>query len=161
MSEDPVQRARQERDRWTGKKRDRAILPGTDRSWADMLDPARGRRNVRDGGEEAKQEPRGQARKILESRGVVDWDGPEKEGAPARDWSGWGKFPGSDYLGIKRKTKNKSPQPSNLPEAEGEKAAAKEQGVPKVAPTPDARGSEMKPGVQDRPAQVNHDHAAK
>ena len=151
-SEDPV-RSRPVQEKQTGRKeRERVILPKTERSWADMLDPARGRRNARDGGKESKQEPKDRPGKSPTSGEVVDWDGPDKEGAPARDWSGWGKFPGADYLGIKRKPRDNSSPPANLSEAEGEKGAGKEQGLPKAAPTPDARGSKVKPGIQDRPA---------
>jgi membrane fusion protein, copper/silver efflux system len=41
------------------------------------------------------------------SPGVIDWDGPktEKDSTAARDWSGWGKFPGAEYLGLKTKGK--------------------------------------------------------
>jgi YHS domain-containing protein len=43
--------------------------------------------------------------------GVIDWNGPESEqssGSP-RDWSGWGAFPGAEYLGQKQKKDQKSP----------------------------------------------------
>ncbi len=42
--------------------------------------------------------------------GAIDWDGPEKEGAPPRDWSGWGAFPGAEYLGMKNKGLKESPR---------------------------------------------------
>jgi hypothetical protein len=43
--------------------------------------------------------------------GVVDWDrpNPKKEGEPPRDWTGWGKFPGAEYLGLGKGTEKKFP----------------------------------------------------
>ncbi|MDP1990005.1 MAG: efflux RND transporter periplasmic adaptor subunit [Syntrophales bacterium] len=152
MSGDTVRSGHVREKQMDGKKSDRAVMPGTDRSWAEMLDPARGRRGVRDGDAKAKQETRDSLGKSATSPGVIDWDGPDKEGAPARDWSGWGKFPGADFLGLKRKIDNNPAQQSNPAEAGGEEVAGKEQGGSKVAPTPAARRSEKKPGIKDRPA---------
>jgi membrane fusion protein, copper/silver efflux system len=48
------------------------------------------------------------------SPGVIDWDGPEteKKNAAARDWSGWGKFPGAEYLGLKNKGNKSGTKPA-------------------------------------------------
>jgi len=143
-----------------GKKKDAAVSPGTERSWAEMVDPSSGKRSRRNGDSKSKQELKDSPGKSAASPGVVDWDGPDKEGAPPRDWSGWGKFPGADYLGIKRKTQESTSQQSNTPEAGAEKTAVK--GIdgsavvpapaPAPAPAPNARSSEMKPGIQNQPA---------
>jgi len=143
-----------------GKKRDTAVPPGKDRSWAEMIDPAMGKRAGKEETSKSKQEVKDKPGKPVTSSGVVDWDGPDKEGAPPRDWSGWGKFPGADYLGIKRKTQESTSQQSNTPEAGAEKTAVK--GIdgsavvpapaPAPAPAPNARSSEMKPGIQNQPA---------
>jgi Cu(I)/Ag(I) efflux system membrane fusion protein len=54
--------------------------------------------------------------------GVVDWDGPNpaKEGEPPRDWSGWGKFPGAEYLGLKDNLKRKHKQRHDASEGDSE-----------------------------------------
>jgi Cu(I)/Ag(I) efflux system membrane fusion protein len=127
------------------KKEARAVMPGMDRdrSWADLLEPVRGGHGIEDGGTESRKEIKDTPGESASYPGIVDWDGPEKNGAPARDWSGWGAFPGAEYLGLKHKTKNKTLQPSDLSEAGGEKTAEVEQGGPEGAPTPDARGSDQ------------------
>jgi RND family efflux transporter MFP subunit len=132
-----------------GKKRERLVMPGTERGWADMIAPARNRRGVAGDGAKSKQGAKDTAGKSAASPGVIDWDGPDKEGAPPRDWSGWGKFPGADYLGIKRQAKDSPSQQSNPSEPGVKKADGKERAGHGDAPTPDARGPEMKPGTSD------------
>jgi len=139
--------------RMEGKKRDRPSMPATDRSWMDMLGSARGRRDVRDGSVESRQKTRDGLGRYATSPSVVDWNGPDKEGTPARDWSGWGKFPGADDLGIKRQTsKNSSLQSNSSKAVVKEKTAAKEPSTPEVSPAVDDHGPGMESGSQDPPA---------
>jgi membrane fusion protein, copper/silver efflux system len=43
--------------------------------------------------------------------GVVDWDGPDRPAdLEPRDWRGWGKFPGAEYLGLKNRAKKRAEQ---------------------------------------------------
>ncbi len=49
------------------------------------------------------------AQQPADSAGVIDWDGPGKNDSK-RDWSGWGKFPGAEYLGLKQHEKKMSGQ---------------------------------------------------
>jgi len=65
------------------------------------------------------------------SGGVVDWDGPEKDPKPGetRNWPGWGKFPGSEYLGLndpKPRVKNHPVQeaPSTTDQTEATSASS-------------------------------------
>ncbi len=41
---------------------------------------------------------------------IAHGEEPAGKAAPARDWSGWGKFPGAEYLGLKHTTRNISGQ---------------------------------------------------
>jgi hypothetical protein len=86
MNDDPVPGGHVRGTQVDGNRGDRAIMPGTDRSWVDMLDPVKSRRGVRSGSEESEQNIRDSLGKPATSPGVIDWDGPDKEGAPARDW---------------------------------------------------------------------------
>ena len=61
----------------------------------------------------------------LSSPGIIDWKGPEPD-KKARDWGGWGKFPGAEYLGLKHKNKSEKQDP----EDGSEKTAADEQVAP-------------------------------
>jgi hypothetical protein len=45
---------------------------------------------------------------------VIDWDGPDPDGAQPRDWSGWGKFPGARYLGIQDEKKKTALQRDDM-----------------------------------------------
>ena len=46
---------------------------------------------------------------------VIDWDGPDQEGAPPKYRSGWGKFPGAKYLGIPDEKKMESEHDKGMP----------------------------------------------
>jgi RND family efflux transporter MFP subunit len=85
------------------KEEDRAGSSGTTRTWADLLDPIKASQAIEEAGKESSKAPK-DTLGDSESR-VIDWNGPEKEGAPPRDWSGWGKFPGAEYLGLKHRYK--------------------------------------------------------
>jgi len=51
----------------------------------------------------------GAMRKRSMTPGIVDWDGPEKD-KEVKNWKGWGKFPGSQYLGMKESKAKAQPQ---------------------------------------------------
>ena len=91
--------------------------------------------------------------------GVVDWDGPnpKKEGEPPRDWSGWGKFPGAEYLGIQDEKEEE-------PEQEADHAGMKHETQPQdkeessatdPEPAPGADHTGMKHEMEEPPAQLN------
>jgi RND family efflux transporter MFP subunit len=78
--------------------------------WASLLEPADGKQGI------SHKHNRGVASttnatktpgKYPTSPGVVDWNGPEKKGAPPPTWGKWGAFPGSKYLGTKNKDGDK------------------------------------------------------
>jgi RND family efflux transporter MFP subunit len=116
-------------------------------SWVDMLQPVKGSHVMKKSGTYPGQKMKRTIGTPGSSPDVVDWDGA----APAREWRpGWGGFPGAKYLGIKRKTK--SSQPSDVSGAGGEKTAEIEVSGPEAAPNPEARGSDMKHSMHERPA---------
>jgi YHS domain-containing protein len=87
-------------------------MPGMEKSWLEILEQTRkGKRRKKQAAVHGKKDgdtfiP------ALTSRGVVDWDGPDPKGEGAnRDWTGWGKFPGSKYLGMPQET-GKTPEES-------------------------------------------------
>lgn len=82
-------------------------------NWADLLKPAGAGQALGDSGTESgtKDSPGG----YPTSPGVVDWDGPDKEGAPSRDWGVWGAFPGEKYLGLRQKPRTEPIPPEALP----------------------------------------------
>jgi RND family efflux transporter MFP subunit len=78
------------------------------------------------------------------SPGTAASAGPEKEkkGVPAKDWRGWGKFPGAEYLGLKDRAKNTSGRTTDLSGAGGEK---KVNNV-RESLTPDSKKNDETPG---------------
>lgn len=78
--------------------------------------------------------------------GAIDWKGPEteKNDARTRDWKGWGKFPGAEYLGLKNRTKKAPHGRPDTREAGKEKTSQE---------TPDVlsreHGSEMSPDARN------------
>jgi RND family efflux transporter MFP subunit len=78
------------------------------RSWLDFLEPVKGSHVMKKSGTYPGQKMKRTIGTPAGSPGVVDWDGPDPEGAAPRDWGGWGKFPGAQYLGQKQKTKKTS-----------------------------------------------------
>ena len=83
-----------------------AVMPGPQRSWADLLAPIKAGPDKHDGADSGK----GTGDSLGDSASrIIDWNGPEKEGTPPPEWSkGWGEFPGAKYLGIKRENKKDS-----------------------------------------------------
>lgn len=106
------------------RDKDRTGMPGMDRSWVDMLAPTRVRRDAKGGSVKPEQKKKGSAHKAETSPSVVDWSTSDSKGN-TRDWSGWGKFPGSEYLGIKKETKKDSSPQANPAANGGEKASGK------------------------------------
>ena len=91
------------------KKEDHAAMPEINRTWADLLKP-RQRQPEHEGGRCGIQRRRRRTAlgKYPTTPEVIDWNGPDKEGAPPPKWSkGWGGFPGAKYLGIKREDKRR------------------------------------------------------
>lgn len=111
-------------ERANRRNKDRTGMPGMDRSWVDMLAPARVRRDARGGSAEPEQKRKGSDHKAETSPNVVDWNTSDTKGT-TQDWGGWGKFPGSEYLGIKKETKKDSSPQANPAATGGEKASGK------------------------------------
>jgi len=135
------------------KKGDRAALSEIKRTWADLLRPLKGDRSIKDdvkSGNKKKDTP-GEYPTTPE---VVDWNGPDKEGAPPPKWSkGWGGFPGARYLGIKKEDKKQSSgQSDGTAAAVDNKASDARIGGPEDAVKPDDPASETKSEIQQQPA---------
>ena len=81
---------------------DRFDQPGPQRTWADLLDPVTEGQGLKEGGAKPIEVTRdAPLTNYATTPEVVDWDGPDKEGAPPPEWEkGWGGFPGAKYLGI-------------------------------------------------------------
>jgi RND family efflux transporter MFP subunit len=102
-----------------GEHEHRAAMKMDDKNWLELLAPDKGSHLMKKSGTYPGQEMRRIIGTPGGSEGVIDWDGPDSEGAPPRDWSGWGKFPGARYLGIQDEKKQMPEKhPINKPEAE-------------------------------------------
>jgi len=102
----------------TKGKDDHAAMTGKARSWLDMIQPVKGSHVMKKSGTFPGQEMKRTIGTPGGSPGVVDWDGPDPEGAAPRDWKGWGKFPGAQYLGMKDEPKK---TPEDRPETNDER----------------------------------------
>lgn len=138
----------------TDRNGNRGALPETNRSWAEMLDHGKGKAGAKSGGTRSKRVTGDSPLKTAPSPGVVDWDGPDQDRAP-RDWTGWGKFPGADYLGIKRENKDEPPPSSKLPETVDGKPTVKHRGGSEANPLPGTPPSGMKTGQEGK---TDHNH---
>ena len=138
-------------------------MTGKAQSWVDMLQPVKGSHVMKKSGTYPGQKMKRTIGTPAGSPGVVDWDGPDKEGAPPRDWGGWGAFPGAEYLGLKHRYKpnDTSLQQSDMSEVDGEEDAEEEGSRPEVAPTPDAPSSEMSNEIQEQPVSDQPHPSAK
>jgi len=86
--------------------------------------------------------------------GVVDWDrpNPKKEGEPSRDWTGWGKFPGAEYLGLGKGTEKKFPEEDDASADESVNELKDEQADSVEASTIESEHPEMKGNMEELPA---------
>lgn len=130
-------------------------MSGKDLSWADMLKPVKAnQKNYNDHSLSAKKA--NDSTLTTSSPGVVDWDGAEN-GASQRDWSGWGKFPGAKYLGLKAKTPKKIQQRHDVAREQG-RTVPEDKNVHTAensAPASEAHHSDMKDEIRELPASGN------
>ena len=135
------------------KKEDHAAVSEIKRTWADLLRPFKGDRSIKKVDAESKNETKDTPGEYPTTPEVVDWDGPDKEGAPPPKWSkGWGGFPGARYLGIKKEDKKDSSEQSDgTAAAVDEKAADARIGGPEATVKPDVPASETKSEIQEQP----------
>jgi RND family efflux transporter MFP subunit len=101
---------------------DHATMKMDRKSWLEMLEPGMGMHVAKDSGNSAEKGVDVSIGRPATFPGVVDWDGPnpKKEGEPPRDWSGWGKFPGAEYLGIQDEKKKAAAQHHDMSEPDDE-----------------------------------------
>ncbi len=119
-------------------------LPGQQRTWADLLDPVKRAQNAKEGGAEPIKEVKDSPlRNYSTTPEVVDWNGPDKEGAPPPEWSpGWGGFPGAKYLGIKHNI-SKAVEAA-VPASDASETNAKSNEMDAAAPSSDSAEANMK-----------------
>jgi len=118
------------------------VTPGTERSWADLIEAVKGRHAMKKSGTFPGQEMKRIIGAPASSPGVVDWDGD----VPAREWPpGWGGFPGAKYLGLKKNSSQES-------RAGSQEKTAEETDSVDVSGMPDACDHEMEHENQDQPA---------
>jgi YHS domain-containing protein len=138
-----------------------AAMAGPKQSWLEMIEPAKGSHIVKKSGTFPGQKMKRTIGTPEGSSGVIDWDGPDKDGEK-RDWTGWGKFPGAEYLGLKERGK-KHEQGSAEPAAESESSSenAEEHSAPDPASASDGRNqAEMKKEMPAMPSAGDPAHHA-
>ena len=125
---------------------DHAATPGRDLGWVDIVHTGTGGQISEQGSDDPQTDAHDYPGKQTSSTAVIDWDGPstEKNGAPAKDWKGWGKFPGAEYLGLKHRKKD---APGGQPDAPGP-GSAKTTEAAHDSRTPE-RGAEMDDDLPD------------
>ncbi len=96
---------------------DRTTMPEMKHGRTDVPKPVKASQGMEQGKSKREQKKKTTSSKSTNAQGVVDWDGPEtgKNGSADKDWKGWGKFPGSRYLGIKDESKKASEQRQDMP----------------------------------------------
>jgi RND family efflux transporter MFP subunit len=142
------------------RKRDHAARPGGSRTWSDLLHPVKSGRGIEDRAK-SKEAAKDSVDKSSSSAGVIDWDGPEKKGAPPRDWSGWGEFPGAEYLGLKKTPKKQFEKQSGMEEAGIEETIEVEKDSPENDLMSDACGHDMEQETPEQPASMQPQPSAK
>jgi YHS domain-containing protein len=125
FEKDPGTYIQRMKNRETQKGRPSVIAKS--HSWLDMLDPVKGSHVMKKSGTFPGQKMNRTIGTPAGSPGVVDWDGPDAEGAAPRDWKGWGKFPGAQYLGMKDEPKK---TPEDRPETNDERQELPASGEP-------------------------------
>jgi YHS domain-containing protein len=96
---------------------DRTTMPEMKNGRTDVPKPVKASQGMEQGKSKREKKKKTTSSQSTNARGVVDWDGPEteKNGSAGKDWKGWGKFPGSKYLGIKDESKKTSEQGQDMP----------------------------------------------
>jgi RND family efflux transporter MFP subunit len=112
FEKDPKTYIQKMKNRETQKGRPSMIAKS--HSWVEMLEPVKDSHVMKKSGTFPGQEMKRTIGTPAGSPGVIDWDGPDTEGASPRDWSGWGKFPGAKYLGIQDESKKTSEQRQDI-----------------------------------------------
>ncbi|MGB5882881.1 MAG: hypothetical protein WBG28_02140, partial [Desulfobulbales bacterium] len=119
-----------------------------EKSWLEMIAPGKGSHVMQKGGTFPGQKMERTIGRPMGSGDVIDWDGPEPEGAKKRDWSGWGKFPGAKYLGMPDEKKMES-EHGNMPDMDhtmdtDENPSSADAAAPILAPDHEVMKEEMR-----------------
>ena len=96
-----------------------ASMKMKNKSWLEMLESAGNGPFIDDDASVPKNRMKGTIGNPATFPGIVDWDGPDRD-KPPRDWSGWGKFPGSRYLGMGDTKKKPPAQEDDMSEVESD-----------------------------------------
>ena len=123
-----------------GEHEHHASMKMDDKSWLEMIAPGKGSHVIKKSGTYPGQKMKRTIGTPGGSQDVIDWDGPDPEGAPPRDWSGWGKFPGAKYLGIQDDKEEE-------PEQEADHAGMKHETQPQDREESPATDPEPAPGA--------------
>jgi RND family efflux transporter MFP subunit len=154
-----------EPEKYVGKspEMDHVAMTRTNQSWLEMIRPEKGSHVTEKSGTFPGQDMKRTIGTPSDSPGVIDWDGPDLEGAAPRDWKGWGKFPGSEYLGMNKREKKMPDQRHVMPEMKGDTPPQEVEESPAAVPAPasDAHDhSQMKNEMQAMPASGDAAHHA-
>jgi len=137
-----------------GEHKHPAAVQTDDKSWLEMLAPEKGSHVIKKKGSYPGQEMKRTIGTPGGSHDVIDWDGPDQEGAPPRDWTGWGKFPGARYLGIHDDKKKITAQHNEMPDSDGDTKTEKESDSEAAStPQPNAGHSGMQHTMPKQPPQ--------
>lgn len=140
-----------------------AMADVQEKSWLEMIQPVKGSHVIEKSGTFPGQEMKRTIGTPSSSPGVIDWDGPDPEGGSKRDWSGWGKFPGAKYLGMKDRFKKSPDQSHTMPEKKKETQSQDAEENPPTVPAPASHAhdhSQMKDEMQAMPASGDAPHHA-
>jgi len=143
-----------------GEHEHHATMEMEDKSWLEMIAPERGRHLMQKSGTFPGQKMGRTIGTPGGSGDVIDWDGPDPEGAKPKDWGAWGKFPGAKYLGIDDDKKKTAAQYGDMegmekePENEEDPSASEAAATPTLAPDQKIMKQDMhKPHTPDQPAE--------
>ena len=135
----------------TGAGHEHSAMKMDEKSWLEMLAPGKGTHAIEKIGTYPGQEMKRTIGKPKGSGEVIDWDGPDPDEGSPREWHGWGKFPGSRYLGIPDEEKMASEPEKSMPGMEH--AMKAEEDEEKKAPEPEAGPAVMQHDMQHQPSQ--------
>jgi Cu(I)/Ag(I) efflux system membrane fusion protein len=109
--------------------------------WMEMDSPANGgHHKIHAAPGPAKEENNNHGKRPT-TAGVIDWSGPGSGNDAPKDWSGWGKFPGAEYLGLKHRAKTTAVKQQNAPAGETI-----------IEQAPEGSSREQDPGMNHEPA---------
>lgn len=128
---------------------DHVAMKADEESWIDMLEPSTNGHSIQFGDIDQGKETNESIGAPATFPGIVDWDGTntEEKEKPPQDWSGWGKFPGAEYLGLNDKYNVTNDEEQEVQEGNKTAVSGDVPGGPVASPSPES--PEVHPGLND------------